>query len=269
MEPQSSSLASKLAVPIAIVLAGGLIAGALFITRAPGVGSGSGGEEAGTTATEDIEVRPLSDDDHFLGSPKAQMVLVEFSDTECPFCKQFHLTMHRLIDTFGRDGTLAWVYRHFPIQELHSKARKEAEATECAAELGGNDVFWKYIDRVYEVTPSNNGLDSSRLPVIAQEVGLDRAQFEACFKSGRHAEKVEAHYQEAVTALGRGTPHNILISGTPFGTETIALLDNAALQLPPNTLIVSPDKTKLVMTGALPYDFIKLVIESVKKESEN
>jgi len=100
----------------------------------------------------------------------APVKIVEFSDTECPFCKRFHTTMQQVVK--DSNGQVAWVYRHFPLDQLHSKARKEAEATECAAELGGNEKFWAYLNRLMEVTPANDGLDLAELPVIAAYVGL-------------------------------------------------------------------------------------------------
>src|SRR3989344_5485116 len=100
------------------------------------------------------------------------IAIVEYSDLECPFCKTFQKTLHQIMDEYGESGKVAWVYRHFPLAQLHTKAAKEAEATECAAELGGNAAFWKYADRLFEVTPSNNNLELSQLPVIAAEVGL-------------------------------------------------------------------------------------------------
>ena len=104
-------------------------------------------------------MRPVSkDSDHIRGNPAAPVTLVEYSDFECPFCKRFHTTAKRLVDESG--GRVKWVYRHFPLDELHPvKARQEAVASECAAELGGNDAFWKFADRLYELTPSNNKTD--------------------------------------------------------------------------------------------------------------
>ena len=69
--------------------------------------------------------------------------------------------MHQVIREKG--DQVAWVYRHYPIPELHPKAFHEAEATECAWEQGGNSTFWKYIDKIFEITPSNNGLDEAKL----------------------------------------------------------------------------------------------------------
>lgn len=252
----------KLSIPIAIVLAGALIAGALLITRA----GESTATTPDTTETKEVVVAPVSDDDHILGSPDADITIVEFSDTECPFCKQFHATMHQVIDTYGRDGTVAWVYRHFPIEQLHQKAQKEAEATECAAAQGGNEAFWKYVDEIYARTPSNDGLDAAQLPQIAESIGLDRAAFESCLSSGTYAAEVQKDYDDAVQSGGRGTPHSVLIAQEPLSEDTISLIRTASQQLPPRTLTLSSDETKLVMVGALPYELLELIIDSIVGE---
>ncbi len=127
-------------------------------------------------------VKPVDGEDHIRGNPNAPVKLVEFSDFECPFCKRFHPIMKRLMEEYGKEGKVAWVYRHFPIDSLHSKARKEAQAAECANELGGNEAFWTFTDKLFAVTPSNNRLDLGLLPRVAEEIGLDRAAFEACLE---------------------------------------------------------------------------------------
>ena len=107
------------------------------------------------------QMRPISPDDHILGNVNAKIIIVEYSDLECPFCKMFHNTMHQVVEK--SNGNVAWVYRHYPILQLHPKAFHEAEATECAWEQGGNSAFWKYTDKLFEITPSNNGLDETQL----------------------------------------------------------------------------------------------------------
>src|SRR5205823_5946094 len=160
-------------------------------------------------------VKPVNGEDHMLGSSSAPVRVIEFSDFECPFCKRFHATLKQLMDEYGKDGKVAWVYRHFPIDELHSKARKEAQAAECANELGGNKAFWAYADKIFEVTPSNDRLDLALLPQIAQEIGLDRAKFEACLdgdaRGGKYAAHIEADHQDASTSGGTGTPYTLVI----------------------------------------------------------
>ena len=146
----------------------------------------------------------LTKDDYIRGNPDAPITIVEYSDLECPFCKRFHPTVKQALAEYG--DQVRWVYRHFPLDAIHSKADKEAEAAECAGELGGSEKFWAYIDKVYEITPSNNGLDLNLLPQIAKDLGLDQKAFESCFNSGKYAEKVENQYQEGIRFGVNGTP---------------------------------------------------------------
>lgn len=157
-------------------------------------------------------LRPVSKDrDHIRGNPDAPVTLIEYSDFECPFCKSFHPTVKKVVEE--SNGQVRWVYRHFPLDQIHPvKARKEAAASECAAELGGNDAFWKFADRFFEVTPSNNKTDiDTVLPRIAREIGLNEAKFASCLASGRHDKRVEEDYQNAVAAGGRGTPWSVVV----------------------------------------------------------
>lgn len=174
--------------------------------------------------------------DHIRGPADAVVKIIEYSDTECPFCKRFHPTMQQAVREYP--GKVAWVYRHLPLRSLHSKAAKEAEATECANELGGNDKFWAYLDKMFEVTPSNDGLDLAQLPQIATDVGLDRAKFETCLNSGKYAQRVSDDENDATSAGARGTPFSIVL-----GTKG----------------------EKLPIGGALPFGSVKSLIDSVLK----
>ncbi len=226
---------NNLSVPIAIVIAGALIAGAVYFGM-NGVGTtGVPQQQGAEQRTGDLEqMIPVTSNDHIRGDANAPVKIVEYSDTECPFCKRFHTTMQQVMDEYGKNGKVAWVYRHFPLDQLHSKARKEAEATECAAELGGNDKFWSYLDRLMEITPANNGLDPAELPKIASYVGLDAAKFNECLSSGKYAQKIEEHVQNATATGGNGTPWSIVV-----GTK---------------------DK-KYPLSGAQPYASVKQLVE--------
>ena len=160
-------------------------------------------------------VNVVDGEDHIQGDPNAPVKVIVFSDFECPFCKSFHATMRQLMEAYGKDGKVAWIYRHFPIDEIHSKARKEAQASECANELGGNEAFWAYANKLFEVTPSNNRLDLALLPQIAEQTGLDRAKFTACLegdgRGGKYAAHIEANRQDATDSGGTGTPYSLVI----------------------------------------------------------
>ena len=150
--------------------------------------------------------------DHTYGNPDAPVTLIEYSDFECPFCKRFHGSVKQVIDE--SKGRVNWVYRHFPIEQLHPvKARKEAIAAECAGELGGHDTFWKFADRFFELTPSNNRTDvDTVLPQIAREIGLDEKQFASCLVSGRHDKRIDKDIRDANTSGANGTPWSVIVS---------------------------------------------------------
>lgn len=90
----------------------------------------------------------VTKDDHATGAKKPKVYLVEYSDYQCPYCKKHHPTMKQVLQEYG--DKVAWVYRHFPLDNLHPYARKLAEGAECAAELGGNDKFWEYTYKIFE-----------------------------------------------------------------------------------------------------------------------
>ncbi|PIS04683.1 MAG: hypothetical protein COT81_05175 [Candidatus Buchananbacteria bacterium CG10_big_fil_rev_8_21_14_0_10_42_9] len=186
-----------------------------------------------STGNSSITVVSVTKDDHILGDKKAPISIIEYSDAECPFCKRFHPTMQQIVAKY--EGRVNWVYRHFPLASIHPKAPKEAEATECAAELGGNDGFWAYLDRLFEITPSNNNLDLARLPEIAEEVGLNADKFEECLNSGKYAKKVQSHYNQAIAAGGRGTPYSLVIYGDKqiplSGALTLSQIESALAQI--------------------------------------
>jgi protein-disulfide isomerase len=203
---------NKFLVPIAIVIAGALITWGIMSS------DGSTTDPTNTNTEQEISYRPITGEDHILGNPNADIVLIEYSDLECPYCKTFYFTTKALMEEYGKDGQLAIVFRNFPLDQLHTKARKEAIATECAAELGGNAVYWDYMDKLFEITPSNNGLDLAELPNIAKSLGLDVSAFNTCLNDPKIAEKIEADFQDGLKAgvLGTaadpgGTPYSLLV----------------------------------------------------------
>jgi protein-disulfide isomerase len=234
----SSGSKTNYSTPVAIVLAGLIIAGAMFFSDGKkDVDTGKVKVPAQKVSSLD-NVRPVSADDHIRGNPNAPIIIVEYSDTECPFCSRFHNTMKQVVDTYGKNGQVAWVYRHSPLDQLHSKSRKEAVAQECAGELGGNDKFWEYTDRIYAVTPANDGLNVLELPKIAEYIGLDVAKFNTCLASGKYDAKIQADLENAQATGGQGTPWNVVIAN---------------------------GKAISSINGAYPYDNIKKIIDDLLK----
>jgi protein-disulfide isomerase len=212
----------SLDVPTAIVIAGAIIGVSLVYALS------KNGDSTANPPLAQIKdavldnqsfknLTPVSEKDHIFGDPNAPIKIVEFSDTECPFCKKFHETMHKIAKDY--DGKVAWVYRSFPLDSLHTKALAEAVALECAADLGGNAKFWAYLDRLMEITPSNDGLNLEELPRIAKYISLDGNKFTSCQNSGKFDAIVETQYQDGIASGAEGTPYSVIVKdGAPIDT---------------------------------------------------
>ncbi|HLE49460.1 MAG TPA: DsbA family protein [Patescibacteria group bacterium] len=177
----------------------------------------------------------LTTDDHVNGEKDARIFLFEYSDMECPYCKRFHPTAQKIVDSYK--GDVAWVYRHLPLP-FHANAAKEAEASECANELGGNTAFWKFVNVLFTKTNSGGtGIALSDLPDLAKEAGVNESKFTSCLESGKYADRVKSDADTAASLGVNGTPGNILLD-----TKT--------------------GKTKL-MPGAYPYEDFKKAIDQM------
>jgi protein-disulfide isomerase len=224
----------------AIIIAGLLIAGAILLKGNTKTTTG------GVADLSSIKIKQVSQEDHILGNPDGKITIIEYSDTECPFSKRFHGTMSQVIE---KNTNVTWIYRHYPIAQLHPKARHEAIATECAYEQGGNNMFWKYIDEVYLRTESNNKLDVAELPKIAQEIGLNVDSFNNCLASEKYASKVDSSIEE-VAGLEEQLLAGRFIQGG-LGT--------------PASLIVKKGKVVDIIHGAEPIESVMQKIEKAQK----
>lgn len=231
---------NSLGIPIAIVIAAALVAGAiLYNGKQPAAPVAATPQEQ---AEPEIVVEPVTEDDHIRGNPNAPIMLVEYSDYDCPFCKNFHETMNRIMDEYGSDGQVGWVYRHFPLTNLHPNAFKIAMASECVTELGGNDAFWKFSDLVFDERGTNEPTNINRLTEFAMSASsdIDARAFETCLESNKYEEQVGYDVQEAINAGGQGTPHTIVLVGDQQG----------------------------VINGAQPYEVVKNIVEGLVTQLE-
>ncbi len=223
--------------PIAIVIAGAIIAGALYFANTSKNTATQNNKANEQVNLEKVKLRPISEKDLYLGDPKnAKVVVYEYSDTECPFCKRFHATMNKIVKDY--DGKVAWVYRHFPLDMLHSKARPEAEAVACVVKIAGREKGFDFLNKIFEETPSNNGLNLEDLPKFAAELGVDKAAFIKCSKDRETKSLIEADSKEAMSVGAEGTPYNVIVYG---------------------------DK-KLVVPGGVPYEQMKQVLDQILSE---
>jgi protein-disulfide isomerase len=190
-----------LLVPGAIILGGLILAGAIFFVR----------QNAPETIPGDpTVVRPVSPSDHIIGSPTAPVVIIEYSDIDCPYCKQFQQTMAQIMTEIGADGKVAWVYRHLPLTQIHPNAARHAEASECVASLGGENSFWRFIDALQAAAPDQNQFNPANYGGVVTSLGISESSFEACLSSGQFKTRVDEDMKNGIAAGATGTPYLVI-----------------------------------------------------------
>lgn len=239
MEPSSQQ--SSPAIPIAIICGFAMIAIAIFITSKNQTASPSAltaNQESADTGTKTNSPRPVDDTDYIRGNPNAPILMVEYSDYDCPFCKQYHATMNQVMDEYGVTGQLAWVYRQFPLVQLHPNSPRVSEAALCVGDIGGNDAFWKFTNMVFEQREIDEQTNITKLPSYAEAAGVSASEYNECLQSGKMESVVVASTEDAFNSGARGTPYTILMVG-----------DQQA-----------------VISGAQPYETVKGIVENLVQQ---
>lgn len=180
-------------------------------------GTGAGAPTAGAPAAGEAPADPgvaldkvvaISDEDYIRGNADAKVMLLEYSDFECPFCGRFHPTIAQLLTDYGDDIGVA--YRHYPLS-FHPNAQKAAEASECVGKQKGSEGFWAFADAIFAVTQRDGKLTPESITQAATGTGVDMTQFQSCLDSGEFAEKVAAQMAAGSTAGVTGTPGTFVI----------------------------------------------------------
>lgn len=236
MEPTPSPR-SSIAIPVAIVFGFALIAIAIFFT------SGSSSPATENTTGEPVRnsgilsstPRPVTEDDYIRGNPNAPILMIEYSDYDCPFCKQFHGTMNQIMDEYGVTGKVAWVYRQFPLAQLHPNAPRLSEAALCVGDIGGNDAFWKFTDRIFAEREIDEATNVTLIPDYVEMAGVDVEAYRTCMDSTEMEEVVAASVQDALNIGAEGTPYTVVVVG-----------DQQA-----------------VINGAMSYDVVKSIVDNL------
>ncbi len=261
-------------IPTAIVVAGAIVALAIIFTRTQ---SPSDTKTLVKQTSFEVNVKSISDSDHVIGNPNAKVKLIEYSDPSCPYCKVFHNTMRKIMSDYGPSGNVAWVYRSYPLlgkeningEIPHPNAINESSAMECAGSLGGNEKFWLYANRLYEITPSvtkssPKGLDQKELPKIAQFVGLNVDDFNNCLSTGKFKDYIEKNIVEGLNVGIDGTPSSIIVLDTAFPASVKEKLMNLYEPFKGPTgeypIRISADSKMIIMMGALPIETIKATL---------
>lgn len=181
-------------------------------------------QSSATAAPTQQQIRRYNvpvDDDPSIGPSDAAITLIEFSDFECPYCRQWQTqTWPKLAEDFK--GKIRLVYRDFPLDSIHANAVPAAEAADCANEQG---KYWEFHDKLF----SGQKLSSALFEQYAAEIGLDTAKFKECVSTRKYQKEVQGDIDFASNLGIQSTP-TFFINGLP-------------------------------MVGAQPYEVFKQVIE--------
>lgn len=157
--------------------------------------------------------------DHVLGSPDAGVILVEYGDYECPYCKSAAVVIPQLLERFG--GNLCFVARHFPLPDVHPNAALAAEAVEAA---GAQGKFWEMHELLFA---RQDRLQLADLLRYAEELGLDVTAFEADLTGARFADRVAGDVEGAEAAGVAGTPTFFINDRRYVGAYDVDSLEGA------------------------------------------
>lgn len=162
-----------------------------------------------TTKSNNL-LQQLSKSDHVRGAENPKVLLIEYADFECPFCKKFHTTLTQLLQ--DQSLQVAVVFRHFPLP-FHQNAQIEAEASECVTAVGSNEKFWQFHDLLFERTQSNGiGFSPNKLAPLAAEIGLNKEVVQTCIDARTSKKHVDEDFATGRRLGITGTPTTVIVT---------------------------------------------------------
>lgn len=222
---ESTALKTKTTTTIAaaIITGAAMIAIALLLVLHPAGGSAATGATTNgaptTPTTIPATIATLRSDDmaHIRGNSNAQILIFEYSDSDCPFCQQFHPTLQQVVNDYK--GQVAWVYRFFPLS-IHPDSHNESVALQCVSEIGGAKAFNAYLDTLVNITLTPNSQTMTTLATFAQQQGIDATKFKTCVNDPATTAIVDNGIKEAASIGAQGTPFSIIVN-TKTGKQII------------------------------------------------
>jgi protein-disulfide isomerase len=145
---------------------------------------------------------------YYRGNKNARIVIAEYSDLICPFCKRHYSsqTIEQMIQKYPND--VAMIFKNMPLAQLHPTAPLGARGAECAGKLGGASRFYDFIDQAFKA----DSFTDENVLTIAKSIGLNEAQFTACYNDPSTVSAIQVESQEGQTLFGiNGTPGNVVI----------------------------------------------------------
>ena len=228
---RSSFSKPHVTTPVAIILAA-------IILAVSHVAYGMIVKSQPTSPTTLFKGRTIDDSDLVTNNTKSKIMLVEYSDTECPFCAQLHPTIKKIEQEYG--SKIGFVYRYFPLTQIHPHSFEESRAIHCVGKNLGSQKRHDYIDSIFttKLSAKNMVLPDGGKEALAKNLGIDDAAFKSCMTGQASSDVVNASIQDGVAAGVQGTPATFVLIKTRKGYEVVSMVD-----------------------GARPYEYFKAIID--------
>ncbi len=160
------------------------------------------------------DVKKITDNDPVRGNSKAKYALIEYSDYDCPFCKDYHAIVKELV---AENTDYKWIFRQFPLAQLHPNATDKAKAAMCVFNVSGNDKFWAFSDALYQ----NQSLAVADLKQTASDLGVDADKYANCL-SDFDSKEFNKTFDLARSMNVTGTPTTVIVN-TDNGKAVLAV----------------------------------------------
>ncbi|MGM0482285.1 MAG: DsbA family protein [Patescibacteria group bacterium] len=253
-------------VTISIIIAGIIISGTLLYSR--DFSFGSDNEE--TRDEEEITgISPLRDNEPLLGDPKADILFIEYSDTECPFSSKFAKEREKIMSTYGTEGKVAWIYR--TISGSNRTSTIKALSLECVSNSEENHKFWKYLRRIEnkELNKDEKGGPSiDELISSAEKEGISAQDLKECVENKTYMEKIERNLQEVLSEEARSTPFTVMILPEKLSSFKQEKINSELQEMPANLVTIPRDPDRIFLNGFLEAEKIEKIIEIALSENK-
>ncbi|MGM0628967.1 MAG: DsbA family protein [Patescibacteria group bacterium] len=246
-------------VTISIIIAGIIISGSLLYTRDFSFGS----DNENTENQEEVTNIPSArENEPLLGNPNADIIFIEYSDTECPFSSQFAREREKIMSTYGAEGKIAWIYR--AISGSNRTSAIKALSLECVSKNAENHKFWRYLRRIEnkELEKDENGDPNiDALISSARKEGIPQKQLRECIKNETYLKNIKRNLKEALSEEARGTPFTVIILSEDLSSLEQKKINSEFQEIPADLITIPSEPNRIFLNGLLEAEKIKKIID--------
>lgn len=216
---------SGLSTQAAILIGAAIIAGSLILH---GVLASKGGSSSNLALLESFGGRAPGTNDYIYGKKNSKVYLIEYSDTECPYCMAFHNAVTQIQQKYG--DKIGFIYRHFPLTSIHPDAMPEAIKMTCVGKLKGDTAYYDFMTTLfdYKIAKKVNKIDETFVSEFLSKNSIDKAAFDACIQDPATKATIEESIADGAQAGVNGTPTSYVVIKDGDSYQVLKRFEGAA-----------------------------------------